>query len=193
MKYPRALALEVTKEIVEALRPHCDRLIVAGSLRRRKEEVGDIEILYISHFSESADPIDLFGGTIRVNQTEEMIRQLCADRGIIKPRRNVCGSEMWGPWNKLGTHIKTGIPIDLFATTHRAWFNYLVCRTGSKENNMRIASAAQAKGWAWKPYSSGFVRTKPLYAGDQEKTHTVHSEEDVFKFVGLPYLEPWER
>ena len=45
--FPRAVAIQVARELCEALKPHCERLIVAGSLRRGKQEVGDVEILYI--------------------------------------------------------------------------------------------------------------------------------------------------
>ena len=46
-KYPRAEALNVAKQMCVSLADITDRLIVAGSLRRRKAEVGDVEILYI--------------------------------------------------------------------------------------------------------------------------------------------------
>lgn len=51
-KFPRQAALDATREILATLRPGCARVIVAGSLRRRREEVGDIEILYIARMTE---------------------------------------------------------------------------------------------------------------------------------------------
>jgi len=76
--------------------------------------------------------------------------------------------------------------VDLFATTELAWCNCLVCRTGNAENNVRIALAAKEKGLMWHPYKHGFT--------DQRgKWLVVKSEEDVYRIVGLPYLEPWER
>jgi len=47
VKYPRMAALSVAKELCDLLKPVTQRLIVAGSLRRRKEQVGDVEIVFI--------------------------------------------------------------------------------------------------------------------------------------------------
>lgn len=60
------------------------------------------------------------------------------------------------------------------------------CRTGSKETNTRIAMAARDLGMEWHPYGVGF-------ADRNRKWMRPQCEEDVFKFVRLPYLEPWER
>jgi hypothetical protein len=51
-RYPAALALEVARELCAALKPHCEKLIVAGSLRRRKKDVGDLEILFLPKFEK---------------------------------------------------------------------------------------------------------------------------------------------
>jgi len=50
---------------------------------------------------------------------------------------------------------------------------------------------AKQRGCKWNPYGSGFSRGGPL-AGEPRE-HKVESEEDVFTFVGLPYVQPWER
>jgi len=84
-------------------------------------------------------------------------------------------------------HVPTGVPVDLFSATPAIWFNYLVCRTGPAESNLAIAQAAQALGWRWNPYGSGFCN---LTTGD---CHSVASEREVFEFVGLPYREPSDR
>jgi hypothetical protein len=59
------------------------------------------------------------------------------------------------------------------------WWNYLVCRTGPKESNIAISSAAKKRGWDWNPYGSGFSRNGRIVE--------MKSERDVFKFVGLPW------
>ena len=68
--------------------------------------------------------------------------QLVVRRGIpeeeTQPRRQ----------RVIGLLGASGIPVDFFATTEEAWFNYLVCRTGPAELNTRIASAASgASDW----------------------------------------------
>ncbi|ODU24145.1 MAG: hypothetical protein ABS95_02225 [Verrucomicrobia bacterium SCN 57-15] len=185
-KFPRDLALAATREIL--VRLVTERVIVAGSLRRRKKEVGDIEILYIpkKHYQHDVEASDLFQSRARVrNLTDHSIVEMIKS-GLIRPRENVLGRTTWGDKNKLAVHVASGIPVDLFATTESAWFNYLVCRTGSAENNIRISAAAQAKGWSWHPYALGFTN-------ERGNLVRVESEEDVFRLVGLPYLQPWER
>ena len=46
-KFPRADALSVAKKLCDALKPVCARIIVCGSLRRRKPTVGDVEVLFV--------------------------------------------------------------------------------------------------------------------------------------------------
>lgn len=184
-KITRAAALIVAKEICDALKPHTTRLIVAGSLRRMKDMVGDVEILYVPRITSGPDPADLFSMK-ETNQADEAIAELEA-AGIISKRLNVAGHTMFGPKNKLMIHERLGVPIDLFAATDENWWNYLVCRTGPADSNTAIATAAQRKGWKWHPYGTGF--SNPTTG----EVHTVTSEEAVFAFVGLPYHEPKDR
>lgn len=181
-KFPRAVAMDVAAQLCRALKLATDRLVVAGSLRRLRPEVGDVEILYIPKFDTVQD--GLFD-TKQVNLADSVIEQLLSV-GELAKRENVNGGTAWGQKNKLARHVRSGIPVDLFEATTGNWFNYLVCRTGSANHNLRIAQAAQDKGWKWHPYGEGFT---DLY-GDLVR---VESEQDVFRLVGLPYLEPKER
>lgn len=190
VKHPAARALAVAERIVEALKPVCSRIEIAGSIRRQKPEVGDIEIVYIPKTTLVKDPQDLFGDRqISVNATDIIIKDLI-DQGKLEKRTNVNGSETWGEWNKLAKAVKTGIPVDLFATTEVAWWSYLVCRTGSALMNTKIAAEAQRKGYQWHPNSYGFEGVRPDRHGERIQ---VKSEREVFEFVGLPYLEPKDR
>jgi len=96
-------------------------------------------------------------------------------------------TETWGAQNKLALHVASGIPVDLFSTTAANWWNSLVCRTGGKENNLLITRAALRRGWSFEAYGSGFHRL------DRTERHETTSEQDVFEFLDLKYLEPWER
>lgn len=174
--------MQVAAELCDRLKPFCEHLVVAGSLRRRKAEVGDVEILYIPKFESRPD--GLFDRKMVNLVDEELERALRSS--VIRKRLNSEGSETWGPKNKLAVHASSGVPVDFFSTTPECWFNYLVCRTGGAESNVRIASAAQRKGWMWHPDKRGFT-------DNDGQWQAVRSEEDVFAMVGLPYLQPWER
>ena len=182
-RFPRAAAIAVARELVAALQPHCSRLIVAGSLRRKKADVGDVEILFIPR-TETVQ-IDL------LRRGRISLADLALDRmlevGTLAKRKGAGGHSSWGDKNKLAVHCQSGIPVDFFATTEPCWYNYLVCRTGPADLNTMIASAARDRGMKWHPYGVGFE----VLATRQHIP--VDSEEAVFEIVGIPYLSPEER
>lgn len=182
LQYERIEALEIAKDLMALIGPEVERIAVAGSLRRGKKTVADIELVYIPKLLLTPD---LFGEPERVNTTDIFLQRLTED-GVLDKRRNVNGSLMWGPQNKLGRHVQSGIPVDLFATSAECWWNYLVCRTGGAETNKRICMAAQERGWKWHPYGRGFTNRAGLEI-------PVLQEEDVFASVGLDYQLPTHR
>lgn len=184
-KYPATEAREVANQLCDALEATAHRVTWAGSLRRESPEVGDVEILFIPKIVH-----------YRTGVLEETAVSLASETingmvkaGVLAKRPLAKGRTAWGEKNKLAVHVASGIPVDLFAATLENWFNYLVCRTGPAESNIRIASAAKARGWTWNPYGAGFSRV----AGLATEVHRVKSEQEVFEFVGLPYLPPPRR
>lgn len=187
-KYPRAAALAVAREFCEAFKPRCqpDRLKVCGSLRRRKEHVGDIELIYIPRHREERDP-DNFFATHQINEINEYLNG-CLRGGRITKRLAITGRiSSWGPENKHAVHVESGIPIDFFATTEPDWWVTVVIRTGSKETNLRLTTGARARGLTLNAYGAGFTH---LVTGEKIPCT---SEREVFEIAGVPYLEPWQR
>ena len=181
--FTRAVAMDVARVVCNALKPVTTRLIVAGSLRRGRAEVHDIEILFIPKTEQVPNPADFFS-RIEKNHADDAIEWMITT-GLLAKRLNSAGSFMYGPKNKLMIHCGTGLPVDLFATTETAWWNYLVARTGPAESNIKIASIAKKRGYAWHPYGDGFSRGGEVFP--------MNSEQDVFAFVGLRYREPKDR
>lgn len=144
--------------------------------------MGDIEILYIPKQGVHQDENELFPSSIDLSRLA--IKKLIGKRTLAL-RIKSDGTTAFGERVKLLTHLPSGIALDCFACTHEEWFNNLVSRTGGKENNITIASAAIAKKIQWLPFGLGFK--------SQEKIIPVISEEDVFHIVELPYLTPEER
>lgn len=201
-KFPAETALAVLREILPALKLACELredktpwLIVCGSLRRRKPEVGDVEIVYVPQHGMVKDGLFEQPG----NRFDAALGEMLKSR-VLQPRLNAKSQVMWGPKNKLALHVASGLPIDFFATKMPDFWNYVVCRTGSAENNIRIATSAQERGLKWLPYDGGFQVTdavrasaavgRSLYTGQVIAART---EPDVFSIAGLPYLEPWQR
>ncbi len=190
-RYPRAAALAVVRALLAELGPACERVVVAGSLRRRKAEVGDIELLYIARTVRVPDPEDFFGATIAANAVDLALAAML-EEGTLARRPSVRGQGAWGRQNKFAVHVASGIPVDLFASDAERWWNMLVCRTGGAATNQRIAEEARLWGWQWNPYAEGFSRPAPGRPGERE-VHRVRSEADVFHRAGLPFQEPEAR
>lgn len=193
-RWPREEALAVAEELVAKLQPFCNRIMICGSIRRKKATVGDVEIVYVP-LGRVVEPdpatFDFFARPkpIWVDEAaEEIDRMLRYD--VLEKRLSIEAKEAWGAKNKLARHVASGIPVDLFAATEESWWNYVVCRTGGAASNTRIAFLAKSMGWKWRPYGAGFTRRS---GGDAGKLHPVTCERDVFDFVRIPYLEPEDR
>ena len=183
-RFAHAAALAVAEALLAALAPGCERIAIAGSLRRRKATVGDVELLYIPRHGEAVAPGEMLAAPCDLSSLA--IADLEAT-GRLARRLKSTGAETFGERNKLMLDVASGIPVDLFATDAASWFNYLVCRTGAAESNVQIATRAKALGYRWNPYGAGFTR---LSDGE---IFAMASEREVFAFVGMPYREPWER
>lgn len=183
-RYPHAEALRVAQQLVEILSPFCERIEIAGSLRRQKPDVGDIELLFVG--KRATRKVDLLSTEEYDDCAEHIDRLLKA--GLLAKRPNKNGVFTWGAKNKLGIFTETGIPVDFFATDAGCWWNALVVRTGGRENNLLITTTAQKKGYSFEAYGSGF-RTLCGPGG----YYQTRSERDVYEFLGLPYLEPKDR
>lgn len=179
-RWPHAEAMVIAEEIVERLKPKCERIEIAGSLRRQKPTVGDVEILFIPRMGLRA--VDMFD-SVKLSLADEEISAMLGD-GTLSKRPSKTGTFAWGKLNKLALH-RSWMPVDLFTATEENWANYLVCRTGPAELNTLIAMLGQGEGWKWAPYGSGFVQ--------HGESRTMKTEREVFEFVGLDYVEPHER
>lgn len=170
MKLQKAKA--IAEELVDLLKLACERVAIAGSIRRQKPDVGDIEILCIPRFDEGIDLLERTLGYF-------MLRQ------VFDYRRDKRGRITYGPKNNLLVHKPSGIGVDIFSTTEECWWVALAIRTGPKELNIAIAMAAQKQGWRLKAYGAGFDTPSGVIRCE--------SEQEVFELVGLPYKAPWER
>lgn len=171
----------VAKELCDALKPATSRLIVAGSLRRRKQSVGDVEILFVPKLETRAE--DMFS-TRQVDLAAEIIDGML-NRGDVSKRPSVRGTFTWGPQNKLAIH-RNGVPVDFFAATEEKWWVSLVVRTGSLAMNLMLTTGAQKLGRSLNAYGSGVTCSDGTVIAATSERH-------VFELCGVEYREPWER
>ncbi|MBI4305171.1 MAG: hypothetical protein HY678_02530 [Chloroflexi bacterium] len=120
------------------LRPYCERIEIAGSIRRRKETIGDVEIVCIP----KAGRVDLFGTVLSDQITDYLASQIGGGR--CEKRPNIRGITTFGPANKL--LLYGGFPVDVFSTTVRNWGMSMFIRTGPAEWNIKAMQTFQCLG-----------------------------------------------
>lgn len=135
----------VANKIVKQLEPHCARIAVAGSVRRKKRWVNDIDIVLI--------PRDMW-------LIHEAIMNLCQPAA---PAR-LSGLKI------IRVPIE-GVQVDFYMATEDNWSTLLLIRTGSTENNIRLCSLAKKKGWRLAASGDGlFDERGKKVAGDTEES-----------------------
>lgn len=136
-------AQRTAEQVIKRLAPYCKRIQVAGSIRRKKPEVKDIEILLIPNPSESW-------------QLNSAIKAL--------------GNRIKGGPKYVQVDVGTCM-VDLFFATEQNWGTLLLIRTGSAENNIRLCTRARDLNMALHADGSGLFNAEDKrIAGDTEQS-----------------------
>lgn len=177
-KWPLAEAEGIAGALVADLLPVCRRIEVAGSVRRRKDLVGDIEIVAIPRY----EPAGLFGDCL-ANRLWEHLHQSGAYR-FSK------GDNPDGRYYQLALPAHPDLQVDLFLAQPENWGLILLVRTGSAE----FSAAMLAR---WKRVQgigregAGSVDGR-LVTRDGAVVSTPE-EETVFRLLGLVSVPPERR
>jgi len=135
---------QISAEVLKQLSPYCQKIEVAGSIRRQKELVHDIDIVLIP-----SDPWNLEGEVLALAHP-------------LRPKLS---------GGKLKRFDYNGAQIDLYFASPETWATLLLIRTGSKENNIRLCSKAKRAGWHLAASGAGlFDCTGQRVAGDTEES-----------------------
>jgi DNA polymerase (family X) len=146
------MAREMKHEIEKL--PMVEQVEIAGSIRRRKETVGDVDILTITN-----QPQKVMEFFTKMERVDEVIAK--------------------GP-SKSTVRLVDGMEVDLRVFQEEVFGSAMVYFTGSKEMNIELRKIAIQKGLKLNEY--GVFRDEEQMAG--------HTEEDVFRVLGLDYIEP---
>ncbi len=136
-------ALPIANEIVERLRESgfADRVVFAGSLRRMKETIGDIDILATSAKHDKV--IDFF---TKMGDVEEVIAR--------------------GP-TKASVRLKGGVQVDIRVLGNNVFGAALQYFTGSTDHNIVMRKIAISKGLKLSEY--GLFKGDKIVAGKTEE------------------------
>jgi hypothetical protein len=131
-------AQKIAEEIVYKVRPYCEMIEIAGSVRREKPFVKDIEVVCVPKSVESGG---LFGGNIQEHRIAGFVMNMKAFGTIDK------GSLTTGKYVKI-IHAESGIAIDVFMTKVPDFYRQFAIRTGSSSfSRDRLAVGWSRKGW----------------------------------------------
>lgn len=189
---PYAEALRRALTLTGALDSACERLEVAGSLRREKPEVHDIELVAMTRLEERPGD-DLWSTDATHDLLEERIAELLAARFL--EARQVANNRADGSVDvttKLGPAFKAlvyrGIPVDLFVVRPPAsWGCIYALRTGPGDWNTKLVTDCKAIG---RRVAGGQVERWSYRGWVPVPTP---EEADFFRELGQPWVEPPER
>ncbi|MEM4263168.1 MAG: DNA polymerase/3'-5' exonuclease PolX, partial [Thermoplasmata archaeon] len=138
-------AYEAANEVFEHLRKNCPeaKLSIAGSLRRMKETIGDIDIL-----AASDNPAVVMDSFVRFPGAQEIL-----EKGDTKS----------------SIRLKTGIQVDLRVVPKASFGAALQYFTGSKEHNVELRKLAISKGMKISEYGLFERETNKQIAGEDEE------------------------
>jgi DNA polymerase (family 10) len=141
------------------------RAEIAGSLRRKKEVIGDIDILVSAKDAHRAALMDAF-----VSHPEV---QSVVGKGETKS----------------SVVLKAGINCDLRIVDDAEFPFALNYFTGSKEHNIEMRSRAKAYGWSLNEYGFSEIGAEEK-RGKAKKIVKCRDEADIYKALDLAYIEP---
>jgi len=134
-RIPLGEALPVVEGVLAALRvvPGVRNLTPAGSLRRFRETVGDIDLM-----GTADDPESVINAFVALPQVREVLSKGPTKASVILPR---------------------GLQADLRIVAHQDFGSLLQHFTGSKEHNVALRARSQKQGWSLSEYGISDVNT----------------------------------
>ena len=168
---PDRMLLDRAAEISEALlaalagTPGLTRIEAAGSYRRRRETIGDLDLL-----AETTDPSALVARFTSLPDIADVLQR---------------GS------HKAAIRLRDGPQVDLMIMPPGEAGTYLVHFTGSKEHNVRLRERARDRGWSLS--EKGFLAIGPdgePLSGDAQRLLTFPTEQEAYEFLELSFVPP---
>ena len=148
------------------LREHPDviQVCVAGSYRRRKEVLHDLDFIVSTRVP---------GEVTRFFTTHPLVE----------------GIEAQGP-TKSSVRFKSGVQADLRVVTNAQYPFALAYFTGSKEHNIVLRNRALQRGWTLNEYRLGPVEAQKSKIKNPAPAPEINEERDLYRALDLDFVEP---
>jgi len=195
MKYPIPYneAKKIADDLFESLKPFCEEIFIAGSVRRKKETVGDIELVVLPKQIEVSEG-DLFD-VVTTKIIDPAFGEVVNGLGIPIRGKND------GKYMQI--RLPSNINLDLFMPSDFDLYRTLAVRTGSADYSFKVI----ATGWKRVGFCGSDVGLRKI--SDCEGTKTPDgktkykcvnpdaelpphwkSEKEFFDWIKVPYVEP---
>jgi DNA polymerase (family 10) len=135
----------------------------AGSMRRGKETIGDLDLL-----------VTLRPGHDKQKHVDEVAAHILKYPGI---DQTLAHGE-----NKVSVLLGNGLQVDVRLLEKDSFGAALMYFTGSKEHNVVLRGRARDMGWTLNEYALTTLKGGKFVAGK--------TEEEIYKKLGLDYIEP---
>lgn len=201
-KLPLAQAAFAARRLQTELAPYCVRIEIAGSIRRRKAAVGDIELVAIPKVDHT-ERRDLFGHVVATrahNHLDEHLREMLrAPSGpIFKSRAELFEVTRYEPdgvpdvlrWGEhykrfyfWWSHVSAVVSVDLFLATPANFGAILAIRTGPFDFSRELVTHIKHAT----PYRQ---QDGHLVLEETGEVMPVPEEADYFALAGVPWIDP---
>lgn len=190
-------ALIIANDLVKELSPNCSLINIAGSCRREKEEVKDIEIVALPKYNQIQNIqgvlFDDIPAAVELIISPEYVEAYKNIGCVIKGRPN-------GKYSQF--ELRQGINLDLFTPNEFDYYRQFAMRTGSADYSARVI----ATGWkniGWCGTDDGCRKITDCKKDKSNKWKCINkkavlppvwkSEEEFFDWIKVKWIEPHKR
>src|SRR6266849_1730415 len=157
------VAAEALQEHIAKAGKAAESVTPAGSLRRGKETIGDLDLL-----------VTLAEGYTAQKHVDALAEHILKFPGI---DQTLAHGE-----NKVSFTLKNGLQVDVRLLKKENFGAALLYFTGSREHNVRLRGRANEMGWTLNEYQLATLKAEKRVAG--------RSEEEIYNKLKLDYIEP---
>jgi len=156
-------AAEALRAYIESAGKAVESVTPAGSLRRGKETVGDLDLL-----------LTLADGHTSQKHVDALAKHILKFPGI---DQTLAHGE-----NKVSFTLEDGLQVDVRLLNKENFGAALLYFTGSKEHNVRLRGRANDMGWTLNEYQLATLKAEKHVAG--------RSEEEIYSKLKLDFIPP---
>lgn len=163
---------------VSAISSLCDKIEVVGSIRRKRPQPRDIDIVVIPDYSDYrvADPFHNTTSVMRLKPDETWTKNI--------PK--VLKEQLKLKWIKGGPELLTMafpdfLQVDIYRATTETWGVLTLIRTGSKEHNICLCARAKRMDLMLSA-KHGILQDAKVIAS--------RTEEEIFKALQMDFIPP---